>query len=434
MPEEETETQEAVTLTEEQFRQLRNDILESSEPSEEEVEERVADKAADERREKVRKRVAGRNPNPDLNIAVGDRRDVDGEGWKMQTFRILDGVARRDYDQVHDAREKLARAGHYGKKTQEAWERGTNDPILTSGEGQPFLPTAVMDRIEDIGKDYGAARQDATIFTFNAGTVKVPNVSGRLTAHAVNEGASIQSKKANFGSVTIDPDKYGVIVPWTSETDEEVGPQVIEKLVDLAGEAFVLLEDQTVFTADGTATYHSLTGLLEDGNINEYVMEGEGADSSFNNVEYDDFSKLKQEVAPTARQRGAYYFHHDIESIVERLKDDQGQYIYGPQSDGVNRIWSRPARTTEALPDLSNDAANKSFAIYGDLSFVIMGFQRQLQSTLLTEATIEEVDNSGATINLAAQDSQAIRFTARWDVVRGLTDPFAKLTTSDEGS
>jgi hypothetical protein len=53
-----------------------------------------------------------------------------------------------------------------------------------------------------------------------------------------------------------------------------------------------------------------------------------------------------------------------------------------------------------------------------------------MSATRLNEATIQDADDPSTLIHLAAQDSQAIRFTARWDVAYPFPEAFANIATS----
>jgi len=358
--------------------------------------------------------------------SMGQDRALEGEAVWANTYMLLNGVATQNPADVRKFQTQLALVGEYGSDWQEKAKTEQRAIMLTSSEGAPFLPTTVINTIQDVAKEVGIARRLATTYTIITGDAKVPNVSGRLTAFAVNEAAEIKARKAAFSSVTLDPKKWGVISPWSSEMNIEIGAQFIQKVVQLAAEAFADLEDQSVFTADGTATYHSLTGLLNNGSIGEHLMAtGDGA---FTDIDYDDLLTMRQQPAVGVRRRGAYVFHHDFEVQFLKLKDGAGQYIF-PRESGVNNIAGRPVYYTEAMPDLADTALSTSFGLYGDFSYVTMGLGQSLTATLLTEASIKDVDDS-TVIRLGMTDSMALRFIAYWDVKFGLTTPFAKITTS----
>lgn len=364
-------------------------------------------------------------------IRVGNDRSIDGDGVFRETFHLLRAVGQRDVDALRESQHRLARAGHFGAALQQQAMGQERAVMLTSAEGLPFLPTTVLARIEDVMKVVGVARRVCTVINNLIGTTKIPNVSGRPVVFATNEASIIKSRKANFSSVSLDPKKWGVIVPWSNEMSEEAGAQVVAKIIQLVGEAFALAEDQVVFVADGTSTYHSKTGILADSGVAVYTL-GAG-DTGFDDITYADLILMRTKVAAGTRAQASYVAHPDMEDVFALMTDPSGQYVFGGGrgADGIDRIGGRAVYYTEAMPSLADTAAGTPFMTFGDYSFATIGFQRNLTAALLTEARIQDVDDSSF-IDLAAQDSQALRFTAMWDVQRGLATPFARARTAAE--
>ena len=367
-------------------------------------------------------------------VKVTADRSVDDSGLWSSTYSLLRSIVLRNDGEIAKTQHKLARAGHYGEERRaESMKMNPESRavMLTSAEGAPFLPTSVLNSVEDIMQDYGVARQVCTVLTGLRGSTKVPRISGRFDAFAVNEAAAIKARKANFAVSTLDPEKWGVLVPFTAEMEIEVGAQLTQIIMILAGEAFARAEDQTVFIADGTATYHSLTGLLESGTIGEHILAA--TNTSFANLAWEDLIDMRGAVDPGARgPQSAYVFHHDVEDILAKMQDGQGRYIFGDGQGGtrITRIQGRPVYYTEAMPDISADAISTSFGLFGDFRLVTIGFQRDLQAKLLTEATILDPADDTTPFYLATQDAMAIRLIASWDVVYGLVNGFSKVTTA----
>jgi HK97 family phage major capsid protein len=416
-----------VAVTKEGLESLKNDIREAAKVNPDDVRQVLDEmRGADEpnvpsepHADDIRDELVAR---PSI-VKVGDNREHD---VYLQTFRLISGVSRRDHHAVRKAQRELALMGEYGDEWQRVAQASERAVMLTSAEGQPFLPTAVINKIEDIALRVGIVRPLVTTYSITSGDAKLPNVSGRLTAFAVNEASTIKARKADFGSVTLDPMKWGVIVPWTQEMSDEVGAQFVAKVVELAGEAFANEMDATVLTADGTATYHSLTGLLSLAGVGEATMAS--GDGNFNDIDYDDLIDLRAACDVGVKARGDYIIHPDFEETFLKFKDGAGHYLF-PAASGVERATGRPIHFTEVMPAKSTSDVSTSFALYGDFSFVSMGIGQTLQVALLTEATIQDVDDLSL-IHLAATDSQALRFTMHWDVKVGLPRAFSKLTTA----
>lgn len=361
---------------------------------------------------------------PDGRVVA--QRDTDGEhGIRVQTHRLFKAIASRDHAGMHTVQQHMQRAGMYDGA---AWAQMNGEEravSLTSSEGAPFLPTTVDNRIEEIREELGVARRICTTYNFNSGTHKVPNTSGRPDVFAVNEGSPIKMRKATWGSVTLDPKKFGLIRAFTTEMNDEVGAQWVAKIVDQVARAFAEMEDATVFTADGTATYHSLTGLLSAAGVGEYTQPA--TKTSFNDMTYAYAIETVKKAVAGARSNGQFVFHPDFQWIWALFTDPAGNYIYPPNAE-ITRLV-RPANFTEAMPGIAATAVNKTFGLFGDFSFVNIGIQRGIEVKLLDQATILDTDDT-AEIHLGAIDGLALRFTARWDVKTALTSAFARIKTA----
>lgn len=359
------------------------------------------------------------------NGRVVAQRDTDGpDGVNVQTHRLIKAIASRDHSGMHAVQQHMQRAGLYEGA---AWGQlnGEQRAIsLTSSEGAPFLPVTVDNKIEEIREELGVARRICSVYNFNSGTHKVPNTSGRPDVFAVNEGAEIKMRKATWGSVTLDPKKWGVIRAYTTEMGDEVGAQWVAKVIDQVARAFAEAEDASVFTADGTAAYHSLTGLLTAAGVGEYTQPATKV--SFNDMTYAYAIETVKKAVAGARSNGVFVFHPDFQWIWALFTDPAGNYIYPPNAE-ITRLV-RPAFFTEAMPGIAASAISTTFGLFGDFTYVNIGVQRGIEVKLLDQATIKDTDDSTA-INLGAVDALALRFTARWDVKTALTSAFARIKT-----
>jgi HK97 family phage major capsid protein len=352
----------------------------------------------------------------DGEVRVGEPREMQGyTGACIQTYKLLCAQVNRDYEEQHRIVDRMERAGLYDEYRS---REGTTD-----SQGVPFLPTAVADRIDAIREDVGVARSNATVFNLTEGTIKVPGVQGVVEVDAVNENSSIPGKDFTTQNVELDPQKWGGIHPFTTEMDEEVGAQYIDNVVEAMGVGFAKAEDETVFTADGTASYHGNTGLLQDANINEYTLSS--GKTEFDDLSYNDWLDGMKELDPELFSNAQTFFHPFLMFTFHQMTGN-GNTILFPFGEELPDTLE----FTEALPGSASSAADTSFGVAGDLSFVHMAVQRDVTIDVLNEGIVE--NSSGNDVNLALQDAQAIRATARWDVDRNdLSDSaFTKYTTA----
>jgi hypothetical protein len=350
------------------------------------------------------------------SVTVGEPRDMQGySGVCLQTYKLLEANAARDYQKQHRILRRMERAGWYEGR------EGT-----TGSQGQPFLPVQVADRIDAIRDEVGIMRDLVTVFNLDEGSVKMPGVQGKVPVDAVNENSKIPGKGFTTEKVELDPSKYGAIHPFTTELREEVGAQYVDNLVEAVGIGFAEAEDQTVLTADGTASFHGITGLLNDSNINEFILGGSSTsgNTGFRDLSYDDWLKAHEEVDPALYENLVSVYHPFLQFVYRRFQP-ASNLLYPTTEDLPESL-----EFTEALPGPQSNASGTSFGVVGDFSYVHMAIQREITADMLTEGIVD--NSNGNDVNLAQQDAVAMRFTAKWDVDRNaLSDSaFTKLTTA----
>lgn len=349
------------------------------------------------------------------SIQVGQPRDMQGyTGVCIQTYNLLCARVRRDYDTQHEIVERMSDAGMYDTYREREG--------LTSNQGVPFLPTAIADRIDVIREQVGVARNLVTVFNLTEGTVKFPGVQSKVDVAAINESSKIPGKNFSTEEVELDPQKWGAIHPFSTELNNEVGAQYVDNLVEAVGVGFAQKEDETVLTADGTASFHGITGLINDGNINEFTLPS--GSTSFTDMTYDDWLQGMEKVAPAVYDNMRSVFHPALRFTFRRMEDNGG-YIY-PRGESL----PEELEFTEALTGPDGDGNDTSYGVTGDFGFIHMALQRDVTADMLTEGTVEKED--GTSISLAQRDMVAMRFTSKWDVDRNqlAASAFSKYTTA----
>jgi hypothetical protein len=200
----------------------------------------------------------------------------------------------------------------------------------------------------------------------------------------------------------------------------------VDNLVEAVGIGFAEAEDQTVLTADGTASFHGITGLLEDSNINEFILGGNSTSgqTGFRDLTYDDWLKAHEEVDPALYENLRSLYHPFLRFVYRRFQP-ASNLLYPTNEDLPDSL-----EFTEALPGPGQSDPDTSFGVVGDFSYVHMAIQREITADMLTEGIVD--NQGGSDVNLAQQDAVAMRFTAKWDVDRNaLSDSaFTKLTTA----
>jgi len=345
------------------------------------------------------------------------------------TLRMLHGVTTRNHGLIVEAQRELAREGWYGEEIQ---QRAAGDyySTLVDADGAVLLPTVVVAEIEEISEVLGIARQLVASFNHIVGTLKVPGATGDLRASAVAEGAAIASKMRQFQAVSLNPKKWALIIPWTYEANLEAGPQILADAQRAIARGFAYAEDDSLFNGDGTATYNSIDGILSANrtSVADYALPA--TKTSFDDISADDVFLLRRKIPAALRDMGTYAFHPDMEPTLRTLKDGNGRYIYAYNEDnGVATLGGRPVRYSEVLPDITADAVDTTFGVFGDFAAFKMAIGEGMTSEDLREATVTDAD-TGADINLATQDLRALKVREFFDMDCNFEESFTKITTA----
>jgi HK97 family phage major capsid protein len=121
------------------------------------------------------------------------------------------------------------------------------------------------------------------------------------------------------------------------------------------------------------------------------------------------------DATPSGALNGAkFYFHRTILSIIRKIKDNDGNYIYQQPANGLpGTIWNYPYETSDAFPTASAVTDGDQYVLFGNLKQgAVFGDKQQLRVKLLDQATITDTDGS-TVINLAEQDMVALRIVER---------------------
>jgi len=395
----------AISMTDDQFERWMESNRESARAAAAEVVEE-AQAAAPEARTPIETTTEEQRGPTVRNM---QRRDVDGpDGWKIQLHRLFSGLTEGAVNLIANSRGLLGASGAYGEEHRALMQGDTT--------GAPWLPTIALNRIDALASQFGVARQVVNVWTGlkPGGTYKVPNLSGRPQILAINEASNMKTRNFTTSSISISPKKWGLILGFSAEAEAVIMVQAIDKMIEQIGESVAEMEDMTVFTADGTSTYHSITGILANSSVPWVTMAS--GNVAFSNIAYSNLSSMRKTSDVGSRKRGAFVFHQDVEESILNFQDGAGAYIFDQNSE-ITRVRSRPVFFTEALPSDSDTAVSTAFGCYGDYSYVHMGLtDRGPEVKRLDQATILNVDDT-TLLHLALSDQEALRFIFQWDVV-----------------
>lgn len=310
--------------------------------------------------------------------------------------------------------------------------------MTTDATGSPYagytVDTELSAEIRHLITEYGVARREMMALQLTQNKYDANSLATDIVGYWVDEAAAIKSGQVVLGQTELSLKKLGVIVSMTSELLEDTEIDFIGFIASRVAEVFAKMEDEAFFKGDGTSTYGSFTGLLNNSNVNEVTMSGQ----TFASMDAEDLLDMIDATPSGALRNAKFYLHRTIMSIVRKLRadavsasDGKGVYLYQPPSDGgPATIWGYPIVLVEAMPTSSDTAADTSFVLFGDLKKAcIFGYKGAIKVARFNAGTVRNVANS-ADINLITTDREAVRWTERVGFITILPTAVTKLTTA----
>lgn len=312
----------------------------------------------------------------------------------------------------------------------------------TEASGGYLVPPALLAEVNRFVQEAGVCRRDMRYLPFSGAgnSRKIPTLLSSVATYWVGEGGKKPSTKPTFAVVTQVLKKIAAICPMTEELIEDSAINIISLLGELFGEAVAVEEDRVFLTgkdanAGGTDPF---TGVLHTtGVVPVAIGSSDPTEKKFGNELVDAMNKALYSVPAEIRRQGKFYIHSDFFGVIQRVKDDNKNYIVQqPQGDRPATIWNKPVELVDVLPDITASGEGTPIGFFSYLGKTCAyGDKAGLRVKYLTEATIGEVegeDGSPASINLAEQDMVALRIVKRTGYVPILPQGIAVLQLGDE--
>jgi HK97 family phage major capsid protein len=300
----------------------------------------------------------------------------------------------------------------------------TMKELTTDASGTPYggyvVDSELSAEIRHLTTEYGVARREMSTLQLTKGSYKANTLATDVTVYWVDEGAVVRSTQVVLDQETLTLEKLGAIVALTRDLFSFIAGRVAE--------GFAHAEDSAFFTGDGTSGFGGFTGILNLSGVNEVVMAG----TTFASMDADDLLDMQDATPSGAMANAKYYLHRTILSIVRKLKDENGQYIYQRPQDGTpGQIWDKPYVLVEVFPTKNDSAPDTAFIAFGDLrKACIFGYKGAISADRFNAGVVRNVANN-ADINLITTDREAIRWIERVGYIALLPQCITVLKTAE---
>jgi HK97 family phage major capsid protein len=352
-------------------------------------------------------------------------------GVEAQRKNVIDG-GNNGKDEKKDSVTRKFMKCLFNGDTAGAKALTTSDSGSSPDDAQAglLIPEELRAEVLRIAQaQFGLARREMLYLPFSGpgNSRKIPTLGTSVQVFWPGETVKKQSTQPKFSIVEQTLKKMAAIVPMSEEILEDSAINLTQLIGQLFVEAVSKEEDLQFFAGTGTPW----TGILNNGDVNVVYQISGGVD----NLTADDLLNMVDETPSGALNGSKFYMNRTVFSVVRKLKDLKGNYIFqNPGQGQPGTIWNYPYELSDAFPGKKDVAEGDNYILFGNLRMsCVFGDKQQLRVKLLEEATITDTDGQ-TQINLAEQDMVALRIVERVGYVIGLPSALTVLNAAESES
>lgn len=305
-----------------------------------------------------------------------------------------------------DADERAYRSGMFlrgyvfGDNEARRWcmdhgvERRAQAGSVDSAGG--FLVADILsNEIIRLVEEYGAFPQYAKRQVMTSDTFMVARRTGGLTARAVGENVEVTDSDVTFNNVELNAKIWGVANRISNSLLEDSVINLADAMAVETAQAFAEAFDNAGFIGDGSAAYHSTTGIctkIVDGNYTKSVVTAPTGNVSFGTVDLSDFTDVVSRLPLYARRNAAWYISPaGYGASMLRLAMASGGNTRADVAGGFDlQFLGFPVRLVHSMESDLESTEGSVLALFGDLSqAATFGERRAISIRTASERYIE---------------------------------------------
>lgn len=304
---------------------------------------------------------------------------------------------------------------------------------ITGAAGGFLLPKPFLAELFVTIEDRGVARRLFRGVPMTSKDLDLKDIATKPTTVWEAENAKIALTSITTGESKLTAKKLAALLNWTNEFEEDEVFGAISLASTLFGEALADKEDKAGFIGGGVSDTGngSFTGMLNLPAAT--VVQMAAGKVAFDQVTFDDLSRLRYSVSNARRRNARYFVNPSIIGTLERIKGNDGQYVYrAPSVAGQpGTMWGIPVEEVEVLPGLSASSQEGSrFIAFGDPSNMLFGTRRGVSFDISREGSIIDTATAENSYSAFQQDGAILRVTERIGFASPKADNFAVLKTA----
>jgi len=247
----------------------------------------------------------------------------------------------------------------------------------TTTAGGFLVPDPLAQAVIDVREASGISRQICRVVPMTSDTLNQPKRTGGLTVKYPGEATAIVASDKTWGNVALAVVKRATMTKVSSELNEDSIINVMDDLANEIGRAFALQEDNELINGDGTGTYGSEAGLLNQLGAAGKTTQGAG-DTGWSTLLVGDFHTAVGLLPEKYHYAASWLMRRNFYStIIEPLKFAAGGNTAVDLENGTRPSFlGYPINFSDQMPV---DAAAGCASLFGSFQdSVIIGDRSML--------------------------------------------------------
>ena len=285
----------------------------------------------------------------------------------------------------------------------------------TSDTGAVLPPEELITEISRLEEEFGIAPRYANVRRTSSPTVRGIKGGDDLELIKTAELGLKAKQKTSYESYNLAHIEYTGIVPLSDTLLEDSAVDLFSDIAGRFARANAKLMDQLVFTQNDTDD--DVYGILNATGTAQLSV-GADIDAFDGKAGADKLNEMMYAVPTPSMTNGRFYLHRTVLGRIQRMKDDEGRYIWQPGINGSasGTIWGMPYSLTEVMPSLNEIEDGDPFLVFGDLRNTLMSIRVPMQTKFFDTGVITDSEGN-VLLNLMQQDAQAVRVRTRLNQV-----------------
>ena len=281
---------------------------------------------------------------------------------------------------------KYLRYGTSQLSGEEVRALGTSD-----SDGGFFVPPDFERAIITRAYELAEIRPRAYVATTGRDLVKVPKMS-QVTMTWATKGIAIDKSDLGSGQENIYIWPLRGLVRIANDTLEDTDSDVIGELNNSFPRAIAQAEDEAFSIGEGNMPLGIFTDERVQANVTMSGVSGALTDATHNGI--DAMLDMLYKLKATYRVNATWIFNSRTESVLRKVKDTEGQYLWQPpvQAGDPSTLLGKPTIAAESVASI---ASNAYVIVVGDLMAGYHIRDRMGYSLIRDQSLYREYDETG---------------------------------------